>query len=74
MKSDWQGLLAWVVVLELVGMGVFFAALLGMTVSNGGTYTIDMTQYGEMWIEYWIMLILMALAPWALWYVTTVEQ
>jgi len=63
-------LLAYIVVAELIGVGVFFSFLLGLTVSQGGVMIIDMTLFNEMWLEYILMLILTALAPWAVWYIT----
>lgn len=67
-------LLAYIVLVEMYGLGVLFAMILGMATSQGGTLTLDMTQYGEMWIEYILILVLTALSPWAFWYVTTVEK
>jgi len=55
-----------VVFVELIALGVFFAFLLGATASVGGVVTIDMTQYGEMFAEYWLMVILVAVTPYAL--------
>lgn len=63
-------LLALIVVAELIGLGVFFAFLLGKVVSQGGIVTLNMTYFHEMWLEYIIMVILTALAPWAMWYLT----
>ena len=50
----------------LIGLGVFFAFLLGKTVAQGGVVTLNMTYFGEMWIEYWAMMGIVAVAPWAL--------
>jgi len=50
----------------LIGLGVFFAFFLGATVAQGGVATIDMTQFGEKWIEYWAMVAIGGVAPWAL--------
>jgi len=63
-------LLSYIVLAELVGLGVFFAHLLGAAVARGGTITLNMTYFNEMWIEYILMLVLVALAPWAMWYLT----
>lgn len=63
-------LLAFIVVVELIALGVFFAFLLGKVVAQGGAVTLDMTLFNEMWLEYWIMVVLTALAPWAMWYIT----
>jgi len=63
-------LLAYIIVVELIALGVFFAFLLGKVVAQGGTVTLDMTLFHEMWLEYWIMVFLTALAPWAMWYIT----
>jgi len=65
-------LTAVIVLCEFIGLGVFFAALLGLAVSQGGTLTIDMTQFGEMWLEYWILLILMAVVPYVLYSVENI--
>lgn len=59
-------LTTYVVVVELLGLGVFFAFLLGATASTGGVATIDMTEYGELWPEYAAMLLLAGTAPYAL--------
>jgi membrane protein implicated in regulation of membrane protease activity len=63
-------LLAYIVVVELIAFGVFFAFLLGKVVAQGGAVTLDMTYFHEMWLEYIVMVVLTALAPWALWYIT----
>lgn len=63
-------LLAYTVIAELIGLGVFFAFLLGKVVADGGTIQLTMTEFNEMWIEYFIMVALTALAPWAMWYIT----
>jgi len=63
-------LLANIVVVELIALGVFFAFLLGKAVAQGGAVTFNMTYFHEMWLEYIIMVVLTALAPWALWYIT----
>ena len=59
-----------IILVEMIGLGVFCAFLIGATATVGGVATIDMTQYGERWIEYWMMLALTATVPYALWYVT----
>jgi len=56
----------YVVFVELIALGVFFAFFLGATASVGGVVTIDMTQYGEMFAEYWLMVILVAVTPYGL--------
>lgn len=63
-------LLAFTVMAELIGLGVFLAFLLGKAVAQDGLITLNMTYFGEMWLEYYIMLVLTALAPWAMWYIT----
>jgi membrane protein implicated in regulation of membrane protease activity len=63
-------LLSYTVIAELIGLGVFLAFLLGKAVAQGGVITLNMTYFGEMWLEYYIMLVLAALAPWAMWYIT----
>lgn len=52
----------------MVGLGVFFAFILGATVANGGTIRLDMTVFNEMWPEYWLMFLSVGVIPWALWY------
>jgi hypothetical protein len=59
-------LTAYVIVAELLGLGVFFAFFLGATASVGGVAYVDMTQFGERMIEYLLMLALTATAPYAL--------
>ncbi len=59
-------MLAMQCIVLFIALGVFFAFLLGATVAQGGVAKIDMTQYGEMWVEYWLMVGLVAVAPWAL--------
>jgi hypothetical protein len=44
---------------------VFFSYLLGLTATLGGRVLLDMTQFGERWIEYILMLVLTATAPYA---------
>ena len=58
--------LAFQVIVILIGFGVFLAFFMGATVAEGGIATLDMTQFGEMWIEYWAMMGIVAVAPWAL--------
>ncbi|TKX86216.1 hypothetical protein EXE43_09610 [Halorubrum sp. SS5] len=62
-------LLAYQAVTIFVGLGVFLSFLLGAAVSQGGRLTIDMTHFGEMWPEYWIMFIGVGVIPWALLYI-----
>ncbi|AGM11147.1 hypothetical protein M196_gp55 [Halorubrum tailed virus 4] len=65
--SRWQ-LLAYQVVAAVMGLGVFFAFVLGATVAAGGTVRLDMTLFNEMWPEYWLMFVAVGLVPWAVWY------
>jgi len=65
--SRWR-LLAYQAVAVMVGLGVFFAFILGATVANGGTIRLDMTLFNEMWPEYWLMFLSVGVIPWALWY------
>lgn len=51
-----------------MGLGVFFAFLLGAAVAQGGQLTFNMTYFNEMWIEYWLMFIAVGVIPWALYY------
>ncbi|TKX52882.1 hypothetical protein EXE43_20095 [Halorubrum sp. SS5] len=62
-------LLAYQAVAIFVGLGVFFAFLLGAAVTQGGRLTLDMTYFNEMWFEYWIMFVSVGVIPWALYYV-----
>jgi len=59
-------LLTLTILVELIALGVFFAFFLGATTAQGGRIKIDMTQFGEMWLEYIIMCVLVACAPYAL--------
>ncbi|QLG27367.1 hypothetical protein HUG10_07315 [Halorarum halophilum] len=61
-------LTAFVIVFEMCALGVVFAGILGAIVANGGvqTITIDMTMFGELWIEYVLLLVMMAVTPYAL--------
>lgn len=62
-------LTAYVIVVEFIGLGVFFAFFLGATAAVGGVATLDMTQFGERLIEYFAMLVLTAVVPYALYLV-----
>lgn len=55
-----------VVLVELIALGVFAAFFLGAVATVGGTITLDMTQFGEQWIEYWLIVALTAVTPYAL--------
>lgn len=59
-------LTAFVVVVEMVGLGVFFSFLIGALVAQGGSATLDMTQFGEQWVEYWLIMAVVAVVPYAL--------
>lgn len=63
-------LLAYQVIGMLIALGVFFAYLLGLAVTQGGEIKINMTLFNEMYIEYAVMVALTATAPWALWWLT----
>jgi high-affinity Fe2+/Pb2+ permease len=52
----------------MVGLGVFFAFILGAAAARGGRITLDMTYYDELWLEYWLMFAAVGVVPWALWY------
>jgi hypothetical protein len=67
-------LTAYVIVAELLGLGVFFAFFLGATASVGGVAYVDMTQFGERMIEYLLMLGLTAVAPYALYVIDQTER
>ena len=60
-------LTAYVILFQLIGLGVFFAYLLAFAVTQGGVITLNMTLFGEMYLEYMIMLIIAAVGPYALW-------
>ena len=64
-------LTAFVVVFEMCALGVVFAGGLGAIVAGGGvrTFTIDMTRFGELWVEYVVLLVLMSVTPYALYVV-----
>ncbi len=62
-------LTAFVVLVELIGLGVMFSFLLGVAITHGGIITLDTTQFGEMWIEYFVILGVLAVTPYAL-YIT----
>ena len=55
-----------IVFVELIALGVFAAFFLGALTTVGGTITIDMTHFGESWIEYWLMVALTAITPYVL--------
>lgn len=67
-------LTAYVVMAELLGLGVFFAFFLGATATVGGVAYVDMTQFGERMIEYLLMLVLTATAPYALYVIDQTER
>ena len=64
-------LLANIVLFEVAALGVFFAHLLAWMHATDGTITLDMTMFGERFVEYWAMMLLMALTPWAVYTVTS---
>lgn len=55
-----------IVLVELIALGVLAAFFLGALTTVGGSITIDMTQFGEKWIEYWLMVALTAITPYVL--------
>lgn len=55
-----------VVLVELIALGVFAAFVLGAITATDGTVVIDTTRFGERWIEYWLMVVLTAVTPFAL--------
>jgi hypothetical protein len=59
-------LTAFVVLVELIGLGVLFSFLIGAIVANGGRITFDMSYFNEMWIEYLVILATVGIAPYAL--------
>jgi aspartate aminotransferase-like enzyme len=58
----------WVVLVELVGMGVLFAWIVAFAAADDGVVVLNLTWFGERWLEYFIMLTLTALTPYALYY------
>jgi len=58
-----------VVLVELIALGVFAAFVLGAIASTDGSVTVDMTRFGERWIEYWVMVALTAVTPYVLYLV-----
>jgi uncharacterized membrane protein YeaQ/YmgE (transglycosylase-associated protein family) len=59
-------LTALIIVTEAIGAGVFFAFLLGWIYADGGQATLDITQFGEQHIEFFLMALLVATVPYAL--------
>lgn len=59
-------LTAFIILVELVALGVFMAFLLGWIYSSGGRVTLDITQFGEAHVEYLVMMAITAVAPYAL--------
>lgn len=57
-----------VVLVEIIALGVFCGFLAAATASQGGVVYLDMTQYGEQWIEYWLMVVLVGILPYAIYY------
>lgn len=55
-----------VVLVELIALGVFAAFVLGAVATADGSITVDMTRFGERWIEYWAMVALTAVTPYVL--------
>jgi hypothetical protein len=62
-------LTAYVVICEVAALGVFFSALVAFAVTQDGTLTIDLTRFGEMWAEYWFLVAVTAVTPYALYMV-----
>lgn len=62
-------LTVFVVLVELIGLGVMFSFVLGAILTHGGQVTIDATQFGEAWIEYFLILSILAVTPYVL-YIT----
>ena len=58
-----------VVLVELIALGVFAAFVLGAIASTDGSVTVDMTRFGERWVEYWVMVALTAVTPYVLYLV-----
>lgn len=65
-------LTAIVVVCELIGLGVYFSFTIAYAYATGGVIRLDMTQFGEQHIEYTLVLVLLAVTPYALY--ATVEE
>lgn len=59
-------LTVFIVLVELIGLGVMFSFLLGVILTHGGRITLDATQFGEAWIEYFIILSTLAVTPYVL--------
>jgi len=53
---------------QAVGLGAFFAFVLGLIYSNGGTVTLDIQHFGEAYFEYWLMVILVPILTLTLFY------
>ncbi len=54
--------------IQAVGLGVFFAFLLGLIYADGGTVTLDMQHWGEAYFEYWLMVVLVPILTLTLFY------
>lgn len=63
-------LLAHIILYEVTALGVFFSFLLAWVVGHGGSLTIDMTVFHEAQLEYWLLVGIMALTPWAVYELT----
>ncbi|MBB6645423.1 hypothetical protein [Halobellus ruber] len=49
--------------------GLFAAFVPGAVATADGSITVDVTRYGERWIEYWVMVALTAVTPYVLYLV-----
>lgn len=66
-------LTAIVVVVVLIGPASFCLSL-GRSRSTGGVVRLDMTRFGERWIEYIATVALTAMTPYALYYLTETSK
>lgn len=66
-------LLAYQAVAIFIGLGVFFAFILGPTVAQGGRLTLEMAYFNEMWVEYWLLFTSVSVLPWGLYYLDDYE-
>ena len=57
---------AFVVLVWFIGLGTLAGFFLAGVTAHGGAVTIDMTVYGEMWIEYALVLVTTGVLPYAL--------
>lgn len=70
MPMSRKKLLAHIVLYEISALGVFFGFLMAWIYGHGGSITLDMTLFNEAQLEYWVLMAIMALTPWAVYELT----